>query len=783
MRKFRLSALSFSAVYIAAYYAWVVLFEDHFLLRVLGGHALPIAAALIGAAYQFRAFRSASGPHRRFWLLLGIGLTLNASTYAYGLYYHLRTGAPPAYPSPIDAMWIGCYTVYLVALVSQIVSLGRSVPVVPHLYNILIFVTAAVAIAANFLITPIFGQPSGSWRVTALALAYPIFDVAMFASAVTLSYLSQRSAMGRLYFLIAAAFFVQTFMDGTYAYLSMAGTYLIGSWLDPLWLIPVFTIGFVGREAVAAERQASNVVWEAKNLHIVPYLGFAVLLGFVIYDFHDHMNSLTYGITITTIAMLFRQIYILKENARVVREYKHLAYHDPLTGLRNRAMFRKNVEGLIEAGKRDGRTSALMLIDLDRFKVVNDTLGHYIGDCLLKETAERLRRCAKDGAEVYRIGGDEFVVIAPESSCAEAARTAESILREMQAGFSLSGHEVSVTPSIGICLFPEDGETAEQLLIRADSAMYYAKERGKNNYQFYNAMLSERVLRKMELEKGLRKALRRDEFELFYQPKVDLPSKRIVGMEALLRWRHPRLGLVSPAEFIPVAEETGEIVAIGEWVLRTACAQNRRWQEAGYPPLCVSVNVSVRQFQEDSFEDTVRHALETTGLEPRYLDLEITESVIQNVKESERILGRLKAMGIGISLDDFGVGYSSLHVLKKLPIDTIKIDKSFIDDCLTDATSMSIVDTIIRLGTELRLNVVVEGIESEQQAEALYRKQCRIGQGYAFGRPTSAREFETLLAAKRDERRLNAPLSRRGESGDGVHHFRVARNGSVRYTE
>lgn len=326
---------------------------------------------------------------------------------------------------------------------------------------------------------------------------------------------------------------------------------------------------------------------------------------------------------------------------------------------------------------------------------------------------------------------------------------AESILTGSTKSFSIEGNELVVTPSIGISIYPEHGEDPELLFKNADAAMYLAKEQGKNNFQFYNPSLHDLLFRKMNLENGLRRAIEKKQFSLHYQSKVDMRTGKMVGMEALLRWEHPEFGIVSPAEFIPVAEETGQIVSIGEWVLKTACEQTKRWQNAGLPLIYLSVNVSVRQFQQNDFIQTVRNILQETHLDAHFLELEITESIIQNLKQSTEILHDLRVLGVRTSIDDFGTGYSSLYVLKTLPVDLIKLDKSFIDD-LNDPTNQAIVKAVTEIGTTLNLQVIAEGIEQEQQVEILLKHNCRYGQGYLFGRPVPAQEFEKQLLNNRN---------------------------------
>ncbi|RNF39964.1 EAL domain-containing protein [Planococcus salinus] len=539
-------------------------------------------------------------------------------------------------------------------------------------------------------------------------------------------------------------FFLQIIGDSLYTYLSVYGSYQLGGFVDLIWLVALLFIGFAGYHAQKTKKEITLVVknpFEEREF-IFPYSSIMVLLALVIYSYRWNFNWLSSALLIIFFMVLGRQLLVINRNNKLVKEYRHLAYHDPLTGLNNRASFTETVENSLKKHKTD--KMALLLIDLDRFKVVNDTLGHLVGDQILIKTADRLRQALGEEASLFRLGGDEFVIIISDTTERECSVTAEHLLKNFQEPFSVGDYEINVTPSIGISIYPDHGVNSEDLLKNADAAMYTAKENGKNNFSFYNSELNSIMTRKLKIENELRKAIESEQFILHYQPKVDLPTKRFIGMEALLRWEHPELGWITPGEFIPIAEETGQIVSIGEWVLKEACKQNKAWQENGFSPLCVSVNVSVLQFQQDDFLLTVKEALEESGLEPQFLELEITESIMQNIRESVKILESLRAMGIKTSIDDFGTGYSSLNILQELPIDTIKIDKSFIDG-IGSTNQQAMVKTIIDLGVNLNLTVVAEGIESEQQMEALIHSNCNIGQGFLFSRAVAPEDFENIL--------------------------------------
>jgi diguanylate cyclase (GGDEF)-like protein/PAS domain S-box-containing protein len=427
------------------------------------------------------------------------------------------------------------------------------------------------------------------------------------------------------------------------------------------------------------------------------------------------------------------------------------ANYDALTGLANRVLLNDRLRQGIHAATTFNAKLAVLFVDLDHFKYINDSLGHQAGDGLLKVMAERLRSCVRDGDTVARLGGDEFVLICNgQTSAQEVQRLAERVLEVIAEPWSHELGEFHVTSSLGVALYPADGEDAPTLLKNADAAMYRAKDSGRNTLQFFTPALNAHLTERLEMERGLRRALEKNQLLLHYQPRVDLGTGAIVGAEALVRWLTPGEPLIAPARFIPLAEETGLIVEIGRFVLRSACIQNVRWQAQGLPPIVVSVNVSPRQFRHDNFVETVAATLRDTGLEPQYLELEITEGMVMNdAPRLIQMLGELRAMGVQISVDDFGTGYSSLSYLKRFPLHRLKVDRSFIADVTTRSDDAAIVHTIITLGHNLGLKVIAEGVESAEQLEFLRRNGCDEMQGYYFSPPVGADKLATLLAALR----------------------------------
>ena len=423
------------------------------------------------------------------------------------------------------------------------------------------------------------------------------------------------------------------------------------------------------------------------------------------------------------------------------------ANYDVLTGLANRSLLNDRLQQAILTSAGHGTRLAVVFVDLDRFKYINDSLGHHVGDELLRVMAKRFQECVRDTDTVARLGGDEFVLVINNLTEADSiAPMMERMLSVIAQPWATSSGEFDVTCSIGVAMYPEDGAEVQTLLKHADSAMYRAKERGRNNFQFFTAELNALMSERLELESGLRRALEREQFCLYYQPRIDLKTGAIIGAEALLRWRVDDQELMLPGRFIPVAEETGLIVPIGAWVLKAACAQNRRWQQMGMPKLVMSVNVSARQFQRDDFPELVRETLEATSLPGNSLEIEITESsVMHNAEHLIEMLRAIKAMGVKISVDDFGTGYSSLSYLKRFPVDRLKIDRSFVQDITVDRDGEAIVRTIIALAHNLGLKVVAEGVENKAQINYLRNNKCDELQGFYYGHPMPAEKFEHLV--------------------------------------
>jgi diguanylate cyclase (GGDEF)-like protein len=443
-------------------------------------------------------------------------------------------------------------------------------------------------------------------------------------------------------------------------------------------------------------------------------------------------------------------VYAINDLTEIIRINKKIALiatHDTLTGLPNRSLIQDLIKQAISSAEREGSTFAVLFIDLDGFKKINDGMGHVCGDVLLQVVAKRLENCIRKSDTTARWGGDEFIVLLDKlSNPSDAADISIKIKSSLAKEFNIRNQDVFVTPSIGIILFPADGQQVDTLIARADTAMYNVKIRSKNDFCFYSQDFETQAKEKLILDAQLRHALQSNEFKIHYQPQFDLNSSQLMGMEALIRWQHPQKGLIAPDEFIPLAEETGLIVPIGEWLIKTICQQLKIWKQQGLSPPQLAINISARQFLQKNLVTLITQEMDRHGIAPNSIQIEITESMmIQDIEQVNSIMNEFKSAGISIAIDDFGTGYSSLEYLKRLPIDKLKIDKSFIGNILNNSDDASIVQAVIAMGHSMNMQIIAEGVETKEQAEFLSNRNCDYAQGFYFSKPVSALDMEKEL--------------------------------------
>ncbi|WP_010095577.1 EAL domain-containing protein [Ornithinibacillus scapharcae] len=747
MTKQKRNAILFIVFYIVLFYSWIVIYDDDAWVRAVGASLLPVIAALISIYWLMRTFKFLSNKHRVFLWLLNTGLFLHLLSNLIWFVYIVITGEPD-HPIVSFYIWISAYALFLTSLIYKLKLLYKTVSMSPFIFNIVIFMIAAITLSTHYLINPIIEISMEHQSEAFFNILYPIIDIAIAFVIINIYYMTRLEREKRTFFFLSFGFFIQIVTDTLYAFLLINNQYEFGSLIDPLWALAILVIGYSG---FYVERKEEVETWEFTsqpkqgNNGLILNLSVIYLAILAMASTEWHLNVLIIGLILSIVAIVTRQIVMTKNHRLLLHDLWYHAYHDKLTGLHNRTSYLKDMDELINYSKEKKKNYAIMLLDFDRFKNINDTLGHGIGDQLLQECSIILKASISEEDRVYRVGGDEFIIITLDASEENCERIANTILNNFSKSIPVNNYQITITPSIGISLYPYNGQSSELLLRNADMSMYLAKSEGRNQYKFYSSELSSRIARKMRIENELGDAISLGQLSLYYQPKVDLQTREIVGIEALLRWKHPDLGYVSPDEFIPIAEETGLIVSIGDWVLTEACKQIKDWHQKGYDHLCMCVNVSVRQFQHKAFIQNIEKILHQTGVNPTDIELEITESIMQNLTDSTRILHELRRLGIKTSIDDFGTGYSSLSVLKTLPIDAIKVDRTFIQE-LSDK-DIAMVKTIMNIGFNLDLEVVIEGIEDEEHINTLLNisDERILGQGYYFSKPLPPEKLESIL--------------------------------------
>ncbi|KIQ93833.1 Bacteriophytochrome cph2 [Anoxybacillus thermarum] len=702
------------------------------------------------------------------WMTIGAICYLIAET-VYSIYeWSFQTELP--FPNWSDVFYIAHSFMCIAALLYIIMQQRKQIAMWQVLFDALIVTCVTMAYSWIYIVQPIIELEENVLYVAVL-VAYPLLDLVML---FLLLFLFFATNVRRIWLWNIAGVGLFVFTDTIYFIQMMQWNDVYSLWLDPLWVISLLTISLSSYHAKDGDLSFQKEEQPYNIKVLFPYISFLPLLWMPFIYLGDRMVMSCFAFTVACI--LIRQFMTLKENRQLVQQLQTLnsdleqkvmkrtqelarmneqltyaANHDFLTGLFNRRAFVTALEQTIMQANKEKYSVAVVFIDVDRFKQINDYFGHEMGDALIVQIGQWLKEQVRPTDIVARQGGDEFtIIVTPIHHLHELQTIVEKIMTITEQPMTVKHLDVRITLSMGIAVYPFDGETGDTLMKHADIAMYRAKEQGKNQYQFFNGEMDRIVLQKTIIETALHEAIEQKQFVLFYQPQFDVQTGELIGMEALIRWIHPKLGTISPAVFIPIAEETGQIIPIGEWVIEEACQQMKRWNERIGRPIRISVNISPKQFLKESFVDHIHSVLKKKQLSPHQLDLEITEGVaVFNEQYTIRKLQQLKKLGVHISIDDFGTGYSSLSYLRKFPIDRLKIAKPFIDGITEEKEDVAVVKAIIVLAKNLKLRVIAEGVETLQQLDILRLLQCDEIQGYVLGKPLPADVFEKTYITSR----------------------------------
>lgn len=777
-------------------YLALLLFFSHVLcLSIFHGNARALAissdlfqtiAPIISAFWLFQKHLGEGGKGRTFWLLLSLSLSCYAMGMLYLDYNEIYLQIPVPFPSLADLFFIGMYVFVLISffyflyLNRNVIHLGQI------LYDTFIVIAVAAPASWEYILKPILHilAYQGIW-FKIFCVSYPIANLMLLFALMLVFNSSSMKFPSRVF--LAIFFGTSCFLlaDTLYLYLVSKGQYAPGNPIDLIWVLgnyligisPIFSHGHIFLKKDKADIVNINrKTWMRHFISLrlwIPYTGVFVL--FLITSFQMGVkNSLIIGFILSILLIIFRQMATLADNKTLLEESTHLnkeletkvrqrtrqidkknqqlleynnklqymAYHDALTALPNRRFFESQLKKELSRAKGNNEKVAVLFIDLDRYKLINDTVGHTIGDLLLQKAAQRFQECVGDIGVVSRHGGDEFLILLPGLNRSKVTKIAEKILASSRKVFKVAGHELFITSSIGISMYPDNGEHAEELISRADAALYAIKKENRNQLLFFDSSMNKGKQENLDLEKDLRFAIKREELWLAYQPLVQVQTGEVKGVEALIRWDHPVKGSISPQMFIPVAEETGFMVPLGQWVLETACRQWRIWADKGFPKITMAVNISTNQFLHPHFLSQVRRVLLETGMDPAYLELEMTGNLSLVSTGTGELFRKLREMGIKISMDDFGTGYNSLQYLKHFPIHKLKIDRSFIRDIPYNPSDAAIVETILVMAHRMHLEVVAEGVERVEQLQFLEQYHCQTVQGFLFSKPVTSEEFE-----------------------------------------
>lgn len=736
-------------------YSWILFGPSEEMAHLVGINVIHLVAGAIAVYWMARARLERRNPHLSFLTFLLIGLLLNLLGNTVWLIMQLTQGV---YQAPLIStiLWCLSYFSYVAAFIIKMRSIGLSFANKNYIFNLIVFMTTAFVMSDYYLIQPFFNVEHPSLDYAISTFGFLIADILFLFFGAILYYHIRFNHGKRHHLFLVFGLMMQVSGDIAITVLAIEGNRFLEHLVDIFWVVAILSIGWSGhlegKRSARQERlfQLNRTVTQRD--FILPYASIGLLTGFVLASYDWHLNILSTGWLVLFFLVLARQIFTLRHNNHLLEEVSFIAYHDPLTQLANRQHFIERLTNDLP------RSFAVVSLDLHRLTIVNDTMGHATGDRVLVETANRLRLLRHDDLELYRIGGDEFALILPYATNDSLTALEQAVLHQFERPFRIRGYSIPVTIHAGSCLV-EDTSLHQDILPCLDTALLQAKQQGPMHCVRYDERLHQWFNRKIQLEMDIPAAIENNQFQLVYQPKVDLMTNRPIGMEALVRWHHPVFGLISPVEFISIAEESGHIIALGRWILKTACRRTFDWHAQGYP-LIVAVNISVPQFKDQHFLNMIEETLSETNLSPAYLELEITESVLQDVSDSSKMLHTLRNQGIHCAIDDFGTGFSSLSILHQLPVHSLKIDKSFVDDCPETTGGAALLPHIIAMGQTIGLTMIAEGVENEAQHLYLKSIGCHIGQGYYYARPLSEEAFSLYLKEQIPPTESNLPTAR-----------------------
>jgi diguanylate cyclase (GGDEF)-like protein len=780
-------AISFVTVYFLLHALFLFLLRNNKQDLAFASDSFQTIASMISGSWLLKKYTEEKSRDRKFWLFL----SMTIFCYALGMlcwdYYELYLQVPAPFPGLADLFWALMFPLILIAYMYLMYMNRKIIRFGQMIYNTLIVVVVVITVSWELILKPILGSTfTQGTSDQAISILYSVGNIAILFVMLSLFHTVSMKFSTNVFLFTFTGTTSFLLADTLFLNLTSKGLYSSGNPVDLLWTMGILSVGvsafFADGEILIVKEQADLVKISKKNWPKyflsfrlwLPYVGVIFLLFMMVIQ-KNSANGTHIGSMISILLIVFRQMYTLVENDALleqstdlnkelewkveqrtmqinrknqqlkdsIEKVEFMALHDPLTELPNRRYFEQKLRDALSHAKKREEQVAVFFFDLDRFKLINDTLGHTVGDSLLLQVAKRLQACVGNSGFISRHGGDEFLAFFSNMDERKAAVTAEKILESIRTVFFVGEHELFITTSIGIGLFPGHGSEADILTKCADAALFAAKNAFRNQFHFYDSSMNMGTVAELKLEKELHLALEKEEFILLYQPLIDVKTDSLKGAEALIRWNHPIKGLVSPEKFIPVSEENGFIIPLGLWVLKTACKQWKEWEERGLPPITLAVNISIKQFFHPNFLNQVRQVLEESGVNPIYLELEITENIFVS-SNAQEILQGLKQLGIKISIDDFGTGYSSLQYLKRLPINQLKIDQSFIREIPSDANDVAIVQTIIAMAHHMNLEVVAEGVETAEQLNFLKKYQCHTVQGYFYSKPVAPEELEKM---------------------------------------